>query len=238
VNESHLELKLLTGKPLEIEGAGNLYIPSLHEIIDIGESQYNLYLSALLFNKANLDGLETDELENFDLWFAICYRDADFRKICYAALKFFFKADAHMGSDDEGVFIYFNDRSQRIDKQNYDEIQSIIRKANYIKTQSEPEFAAANSKAQEMINLILRNKKNKPKTADTMNLHSMISGLAWKNNGMTMPQILELTIYQLYNGFFVTENIDHYQHTFAGIYAGTVDSKEINVSKIHWARIL
>ncbi|MNI40553.1 hypothetical protein D3C73_947780 [compost metagenome] len=107
--------------------------------------------------------------------------------------------------------------------------------SNHLKIENEPEFNPVNSKAQEMINLILKSRKKQHKPREKMDLLSIVSGLAWKQNGISMQEVFELNIYQIYNGFFFTNSIDHYHHTLTGIYAGTVDGKSVKMSDIHWA---
>lgn len=238
MTDKDLELKLLAGIPIEIVNVGYLYVPTMLEIAKLGDSVYNQYLSALLFNKSSIEEIKGEEIDEFDLLFTVCYQNVEFGNIFFDAIKFYFKEEIQLGSDDSGFFFYFENNNRRIDKSNFAEIQRIIKKANYIKVDKTPEYKAGNSKAQEMIDLIEKNKKNKPQKKETMNLNSITSGLAWKSNGINIREIFELTIFQIYNGFFTTENIDNYSHTFTGIYTGNIKSEGIDFEKIHWAKVL
>ncbi|MDF2650404.1 MAG: hypothetical protein K0Q73_6209 [Paenibacillus sp.] len=239
MNNNDLELKLLYGAPIDLEHVGTIHNPSLRDIVTMGESLYNQYLSAILFHKSHIEGLNLEEAyTSFQILFNYCYHNEDFRDITLKAIQFFFKENAHLGHDDTDVFFYFGDisESRRINESNFDLIQDIIKKMNYIKTSKETDYNPANSKAQQMIDLIMNNKKNKPKPKETMNLHSIISGLAWKSNSHHLFNIFDLTIYQLYQGFSTMENIDHYYHTLVGIYSGNVNGKDINFAQLHWAK--
>lgn len=237
MNEKDLNLMLLMGTPIPIDGGLSLHVPKLRDIITMGESRFNECLSGLLFDKSNIDGLNDDRLTNFEVLFAYCFHNAEFKNIIFNGLKLIFKEEAQMGDDGSNVFFYFDD-SRKIDLSNFDVIQRVLKKANHIKVDKEPEFNPANSRAAQMIELIKKGKKNKPKPKETMNLHSIISGMAWKSNAVNIFNIFDLTIYQLYNGFYTTENIDNYHHTLSGVYAGTVDGKEIKFDQIHWAKII
>lgn len=225
------------GEPILVSDGLHLHVPKLREIIAMSESKYNELLSALLFDKGNIDGLDDDRLTSFEVLFAYCFHNVEFKNIIFNALKLIFKEEAQMGDDGSNVFFYFDD-SKKIDNSNFDFIQEVLKRANYIKVDNEPEFNPANSKAAQMIELIKKGKKSKPRPKETMNLHSIISGLAWKAKDVNIFSIFDLTIYQLYNGFYTTENIDNYHHTLQGIYAGTVDGKDIKFDQIHWAKIL
>ncbi|MCR8641544.1 hypothetical protein NV379_02640 [Paenibacillus sp. N1-5-1-14] len=241
MNETDLELKLLYGCPIPIEGVGMMLPPKLADIIKLGETNYNQFLSTLLFDKDNIDlASEAAEYNNLQILCSYCYHHEDFRTITLQAIEFFFKEKAHLGYDESNVFFYFGSEleNRKIDNEKLDLIQFVLKKMNFFKTSKEPEYNPANSKAKQMIDLIMKNKKNKPKPKETMNLHSIISGMAWKSNNVNIINVFDLTIYQLYQGFRVMENIDNYEHTLTGIYSGNVNSKEINFSQLHWAKII
>jgi hypothetical protein len=233
-----IELKLLAGMPIEIEGAGLFYSPTLREIISLGYSVYTKYISAILFDKSNIEGAESADISNFEFLFGLSIHNEDFRNTITDALSFFFRKETQLYADDTGAFFYLGDLSCRVNESNFETIQDVVKKANHIKITKEPEFRPANDKAREMIEKILAARKNRPKPKEKMNLHSIISGLAWRNNGINLVNIFDLTIYQVYDGFFRTEKIDNYQFTLSGIYAGTVNGKEINYQNIHWTRII
>ncbi|RAV12176.1 hypothetical protein [Paenibacillus contaminans] len=236
-----IDLQLLAGMPIELEGIGYLHIPTLKEIISIGESRYSRFLSAMLLDKHNIEGMSDSKLTNFEMMYSYCYHNDEFRTILFDAFGFFFKQKTQMGHSGPHVFFYLGDESEKrvIDQSAMERIRDILRRANFIKAQKAAgEYAPANSKAQQMIDLIKRNRRNRPQAQETMNLHSMISGLAWKSSALNLFTIFDLTVYQLYQGFRAVENIDNYNHTLTGIYAGTVDGKEINFAQIHWAKII
>lgn len=238
LNEQDLQLKLLMGTPVDVGNGLLLHIPKLKEIISLGESKYSQYLLACLFDKNHTDELKGSELSSLEILFGYCFHNEEFRQVTLDAWKFLFQSEASMGNDETNVFFYFEQLDKRIDKENFTYIQQIIRKANYIKADKEAEYRPANSRAAQMIERIKNGRKHRPKSRETMNLYSMISGLAWKSNTISLVTIFELTIYQLYNGFYTIENIDNYHHILSGIYAGTVDGKQIRFDQIHWAKIL
>jgi len=236
MNEDDLKLRLLVGMPIPIEKAGDMYIPSLKKIISVGESNYNQFLSVLLLNKDNIDGLvERDDLTNFHVATYFCYHDLKFKDSFLNALSFFFKSDVCFEYSDTIAYFDLGNKN-RIDESNFNKVQWILGKANYVS--NEKEYKPANSKAREMIDMIRKSKKTRPKPKELMNLHSIISGLAWKSKNLNITNIMDISIYQLYNGFYTIENIDNYHHTLSGLYAGTIDGKSIKFDQIHWAKII
>jgi hypothetical protein len=238
MNEKDLELKLLAGLPIPIEGVGLIYIPTLKEVISMGESRYHECLSGLLFSKNNIEGLQEQEGSNLEWLLAYTVHDKRFGESVFDGFKLIFKEEAHLGQYNKNVFFYLGDihEGRIIDSVKFEQIQHVLKKANFIK--DEPEYKPANDLAKKMIEMIKKNAKGRPKPKETMNLHSIINGLAWKSPSINLLNIFDLTVYQLYQGFYTTDNIDNYHHTLTGIYAGTVDGKNIKLSDLHWAKIL
>ncbi len=237
MNDHDLDLQLLEGSPIHIDDVGFFYVPSLREIAKINYSVYSQYVSLMLFDKKNVEGFQDKEVDNFELIMIFCYQDANFQNNFFKALDFFLKNNFSIFSNEHEIFLYSTENTSRITKNSFEKIQSIVKKINFIKD-SEVEYKPANSKAQEMIDFIKRVKKNKPTPKEKINLKSIISGLSWKSNGINIKDIFDITIYQLYDGFFSTENIDNYYHTFTGIYSGNIDAKKLDMSNFHWAKII
>lgn len=236
MNEKDLELKLLTGVPIYIDSVGYLNPPKLEEVIQIGESVYNQIVAHLLIDKSNIESL-TSEATNFQAALVLYHYNDMFRKLFSYGIELYFKEKLNYSEDG---FFYFGSISDNriIDQEAFDVIQRCVIAANKIKIKQEEEFNPANEQAKRIIDMILKGRKEKPKSKETVDLHSMISGLAWKSNNLSILDITKLTIYQLYDGLNRLDNIEHYQNIMTGIYSGTVDSKKINFNDIHWRKII
>lgn len=66
-------------------------------------------------------------------------------------------------------------------------------------------------------------------------LFSIIAGVATKHNSINLLNIWDYTIYQIIHSFKLLEKISNEDRTMTGIYSGTIDSKKIDLDKIHWA---
>ncbi len=234
LNETDLRFKMLANMPVYLEEAGEIFLPTLREIAEMGLSRYTQQLSFLLLDRNSFPHFFDERVTNFDLFYANCFHNESFREVSYRALRLFFHVNAEMVEEGGRIFFRF-EHGGVLDHDNFPTLQYMLTLANYLKNSTEPEYNPVNSKAQEMVSLILKNRKKQPRPKEKMDLSSIVSGLAWKPNGIRLPELFELNIYQVYTGFFITNNIDHYHHTLAGIYAGTLDGKNIKMSDLHWA---
>ena len=238
-----LELKLLSGETVEVQDVGVLHFPTAREIIKMGKSRYDQLVAALLFDKVHHSNLKDLNGSNLEFLLVYCFHhpEDDLSKDFIASLEYHFKEKVSISAED-GLF-YLGDYQEKrfIDEDSFEFIRDVIRRANHIQStdgDDEDGYNPANEIAAEFIKELEEKKKRRPKPKETINLHSIISGLAWKENGMNLKDIFDLTLYQIYAGFATTENIDNYRYTMSGIYAGTVDGKKIKPEKIHWARVI
>lgn len=233
INEDDLSLKLLAGIPIIIEDLGEIYFPKLREIIIFGEQKYNQLLSCLLVTKDLFEQLKNEDLTSLEIAMIYCYQDKQFKEIFLKAFSMFFQKELLV--DTKGFF-YFKEGENKIHilPEQFNDIQFILKKANNIQIKTEPEYNPGNERAAKFIQKMLKTKKNKPVPKNKTDLHSIISGLAWKANNVNIFNIFDLTIYQLYDAFYRLENIDNYHYTLSGIYAGTVDGKKIDIKNINW----
>lgn len=233
MDELDIHFKLLGGRPIFIEQAGYLTIPSLEKIVDMNMSIYNSFLASLLIDKSMIKGDLDSNVTNFDIFYANCYHNQEFKTTAFAAIYVFFGENPDLKESEDNVYIEIG--KGQINHSNFDIIQRVVRLGNNVEIQNEPKFNPANSRAAKLIEEMLEEDAKRPKPKEKVDLHSIVAGLAWKNNGMSLADLFKLNIYQIYNGLYVTNNIDNYRHTITAIYAGTIDGKNIKLTDIHWA---
>lgn len=241
MNMSDIELKLLAAEPVEIARCGCIHIPTVREVIKMDESKYNQYLSLLLLDKDSMDEEVDEKYSSFDIIFANCFHSEEFRSMYFDAIEVVFKKRPQMCDVKTSIdaFFYFEDDG-RIHKDNYGQIQEIISVGNHVKkTRDKKDFNPANDQAKKFMEKLMYFRKNTNiKKKEEITLHSMVNGMAWKSNNVNILNIFDLTVYQLREGFFSLTNIDDYQYTLHGIYAGTVDMKKIKFDRLQWAKII
>lgn len=229
-------LKLLLGQPVNIDGI-NIYSPTLNEIISVGYDTYNYGLSSLLFDKSLFEDLKEIKEPNFDLMIHFFVKDESFRKSIETGSRLIFKEEITVDMiNDQPCFVL---GKTLINASSLEEIQRMIKIANRIPDKKpEDEFNPGNSKARELMNKILKDRASRAPKKPTTNLYSIISGLSWKSNGVNILEIGNLTIYQVYDGFYRMENIDHYNGILTGIYTGNIDSSKIKLQESAWTKII
>lgn len=249
----HLELKLLAGYPIEIESGeiecpnkiGNIYQPKIKDIIDIEEDKYNQYIGLLLFDTDLIDiddvylhEIGLNKITTFEFLLIQSMIDNEFKMLTEEALAFFLKENVSLlinlglfcvGDMSEGRFI---------DTNIYDYIRKVLIKTNYLKELEEEEnLQFGNEMAREWYLEMKRAEQNRPKPKPKVNLHSIISAMMWRTN-KSIDEILDMTIYQLYDGYYRLFLIDDSLGIKDGIYHGMIDSKAIKPDDLNWARII
>lgn len=234
-NDTDIHLKLLAGMSVEIDGIGEFTPLTMREIISMGESVYNQRLSVLLFDKSKLDKSEMDELTNFESLTVFLYYDQSFRDLFFYALKMFLGVEPDINKDGQ-ILLSKNENVTILDEVGFDEIQRIAKLSNLIKSEKEDEYEAGNERARKFMEKLKKRKEKFAKVKDQkINLHSLISGLAWRSS---YNDVLNLTIYQLYDGFQRIEKINDYEYTLLGIYTGNIDGKKVKLPDINWANVI
>lgn len=235
MDNKDLQFRLLAGMPIPFE-KGFIYSPKLREIAEIGYNKYYDLLSVLLIDKSNVEMSQDYDLTNFEILFHLSYQDKEFGDKLFQAFDLFLKEFPRRQYDENGVLFLFENWS--LNNENFDQFQSLIELSNCVTTKPEKKYKFANKKAKELFDRLLKEfptpKSFKKKNEIT--LFGIVNALAWRNNGMNIKEIFDLNVFQIYQAFLTTENIDNYMSTIHGIYAGTVDINKINIQKIHWAK--
>lgn len=233
------DLQLLAGLPTTIKDVGSIHPLKLSEIAEMGEDRYNQFLNVLCFDvdDLELENVDLTALTTYDLIVTQCEVNKEYLQLVTDALSMFFKDK--VGYSNEYYLFYLGDiRDGRIIyRDNYEDIKAIIRKQNFIQEKKKEEYNPANEQAKQFIEKLKRLKKERPKTKETVNLHSIISSIAWKSH-IGIHAVWDLTIYQLFDAYYRLDVVDNYDKTLAGIYAGTVDASKINMKELNWSKII
>lgn len=102
------------------------------------------------------------------------------------------------------------------------------------KKKEKPKFA--NERARKLNERIEANRKKAEKyKKDTLDLVDYISSLRWRL-GISKKEVLNMTMYELYEGLQRVDLIGKTEHLLSGIYSGSVSVKSINEKETHWMR--
>lgn len=239
----HIELKLLAGYPIETDG-GLIYQPKIKDIVDIGEEKYQQYLGLLLFDTdlieikdKELQRVEMDEFTTFDFLYFLSVLNENTRSLVEDSLRFFFRKDILTLNDYRFCVGHFGEQ-KFITRDNYNYIKKVLIKMNFLKElEEEEEIEFGNELARQWYLEAKKVEKNRPKPKPQINLQSIISAMMWRTN-KTTEQILDMTVYQLHDGYHRLFLIDECLGLRDGLYHGTVDKSKINPNDLNWAKII
>ena len=225
-----LELLLLSGLPISIDIC-NLYPIKLKDIVKLGYSKYNYYISLLLIDKSNLQNEEDDlsKVSNFDIIFHSCLNYEQFRINYCEMLELFFKKPIKLGK----YFFYFDDNNNNIIcKDNFDNIISLLKEINCMINKEDIEFNPANEKAKEIAERIKKARekinKIKSKSGENLSLGDLISAFAFYNKNTDLNSIFEMTIYQFNNQFQRMQLVNNYEISIQSLLHGA-DPKKVEI---------
>lgn len=234
LNENDIKLRLVSGVPIVVEGIGQLYLPTVKEVIGMTELKYQSLLTHLLFDKKSIDYSEDlDQYSDFEVLLMYINHNDSALESFFNAFKLFFTTTPNL--HEKGI-IYFGELTEEslLTEEKMKYVQKILKLAHFYEEKEEEKDNYANSIAKKMAEKLRKSKA--AQIPQKQNLHSMLSALGWKTFGV--EKILHKTIYQLYNGLRTIDNIDSFHYIQTGIHAGTINGEKIKLSDIHWANII
>jgi len=229
----------LMGNPIEIPTLGLIYPLTLDEIIEIGMSKYNQYLSLLTITTddiLNMIEIETDErIEPFEFLLLNSIMHEDFQVEILAALSFLFKKE--IGVCEDGYFYigHIND-CLCINVSNFGLMMDIISFQNCINNDNK-ETKAKSAKQKEFQKKLKEAKAKYNLNTNDINLEisNIISSVCAKHPSVNLLNVGKLTMYQLIDQFKRLNMIDEYFiNADALIHGASQDDVQIK----HWASTL
>jgi len=235
-------LQLLRGESIQITPQIIMNHPTLQEIIDYGEENYNNAINLFCMKPYDLMvelddlGIDFRTLSDFDLFVQLLgtpiYKDA---------IKFWigqceFKAYTNT---ENGELVLFDEMLDlKIDRYIYGNMAEYVRQLHFISDKRE--FNVENDIAVQFLIEEERGKRKrqskKPKKEFESQLSNTISFFCWNNNsGYSLRNVWDLKVYQFYDGIQRLHKTDHYKNTMLGVYTGNVDGSKIDMESINWA---
>lgn len=193
------------GKPTIVHGIP-VYSPTIDSIGDIGEIQYNVYLTLATFDKESIlklmFGLSSDEyseLENEDSYEVLTSIPVIANELINA-LSFFIKDQVQ---HDQLSNSYLVHDKTFINSNNYLELVKTIKEQNGVsESKKSIKFNSEISKQKYERLLELRKNSKKKNDDQSLTLKDMLSILCHaEGNGINIFNVGELTIYQVYEHF-------------------------------------
>lgn len=239
-----LKLKLFTGGAINATGYGDIIPLTVREIVDKGYSEYMKCLNIMTLETKDFIDDPPEEVHILEL--LMIYGGQEIESAFEEAMALFLRGDILFDKEDCRVFVKLNDEEINIvSKENYHEIQDVIKWQNYIKNFDEKKldnFDPADEetrKLKEQMDAIARKrdelKKKQGQSSDEdedsdIDFYDILSAISSKSYGVNELNVPELTVYQVYRKFKRMEIIDQYDISIKSILAGAKD-----VRLTHWS---
>ena len=238
------KLALLRGKDFQFNSFIHIHYPTLEEVTDIGEEVYYdavyKFCSTPSDHKVMLDdmGLDYSQIDDWEL-FMMLYKQL-FNDEEKRALSLIFN-DFDITVFDVFTRLEFNDvvlaldENTIFDKAVYLQIISILRDMNGLARRVDRPGNEHTRKY--LIDKERRKLKNRRKKKQESYLYPLVVALIntpeFKYDYKT---VWSLTLYQFNQSVKHIQKVKEFGFVMQGIYAGTVDSSKLDMSRIHWLK--
>lgn len=237
-----IELKLLAGLPIEIDGIGKVFAPSLREIASIGEDRYNQYLSVILFDKSRVEDAKED-FGDFEYLYLVSYHNKLYNQMTLDGLKFFSKEIATFSDiNQKEVNCKLGDHGV-INKNNFPIMQKVVKLQNCLEHQDSTKDNPSNEKARQLLEKkkMLSKKVAKAKSSDgnsdPLTLFDLVSILAsssnynLSSNENNPMSVWNLTMFQFNDAFNRLKIFKEYEVNVQALMNG---AKAEEIQMKHW----
>ena len=209
-NEIDMNLKLLRGKPIEIEMVGKVYPITLNDIVDITIEKYYQFLSLLCVDKISIQKLLNidDEIGVFEFIYINCIKNDEYKNFILEALEYFLREK--IGLCDYGFYVGFIENNKIINEQIFEEIVKIIKLQNCLVSKVEKEkYKPVNERARKILEKLKKDQLTREKIkqrqanedGESLDLFDLVSILSAYGNNINIFNIWDLTFFQFNNQF-------------------------------------
>lgn len=239
------KLKLLASIPIDIGICQVHPLKIRPDIVPIGEEKYNEYLSILLFNMSDLDGIgnvEEIEMTPYDIVIINSIANESFKNKILKALSLFIKEEVYFYNDEKYAFFYIGDvlDSRIITKDIYEILRSVLRQQNCI-PETKGKFQPANKTAEDfmkqMEGIKSKYKKYTKQDDNKITLYDLVSAVVWKGK-KSYDEVFNYSIFQLYEALDRINIVDNYTFVMNGIYSGSIDTSKMQkeLKELNWIK--
>lgn len=228
-----LELKLCSNDPIYIDGVPIFPIP-LKTVAEVGYCRFNAELRILCLTTDDVKVLTGDDISDVGIYTYLvgnALRDEEMMN----AILFWLSQITRSKIIFSTKRLCFTSGAFDISKENFDDIQMVIRNRNGLQDINEEEENPANEAARRVLQRRKeeRLKRRKAKTQDdesAITLADLISILA-NGLGMTMQNVMEYDLYQFNDQFNRLKIMDDYDVSVQALLHG---AKKEDVHLTHW----
>jgi hypothetical protein len=228
-------LRLLTGKPIDIDNFGNINPLNLGQIIDKGYMDYLLYLNVFCFKKEQFMENAPEELLIFD--FLMLAEDEYVQELLTNALEFFLQDKITIIKEKFLIAVGTTKENLKfINRLNYEDICYVIQIQNFMRSvDNDLDVFDKNDKAKEIQDKLNKSReevkrvKNKENNDIESDFYDLLSSLSTKGN-INKKDLLNYTMFQIYDEYKRLIHIDQYDTSILALMQGAK-----NVKLKHWS---
>lgn len=219
--------QLILGKPVLMDDATCLvHQLKIKEIFDIGSENFFKSLALLTMSEQKIQSLtKVAEANTFDFLCEMSKTKDDFKNDVCEAISLFTKEEVYffglpffqIGEPME------NGDTRVIDKNNFNELRSILQQQNFLDENSGKQTKAASKISQKMEEN--RRKINKIKGAVDLEFVDLVASLPLTGCNLNITQVLELTYYSFNDQFKRSRKKDQYETNIRSLLAGASSKK-------------
>lgn len=233
-------LALLAGEDIPLRKDFKVRHPKVSEISIFKEEKYMNLISFFCVKSYDLlvelddIGIRWEDLSNYETFLMLFNKETH-----KEYFDWIFKGDYNfylIQNENEELVLFDPDNFIIYDKLLHEEVSSFLRKINFLSLQNE--FAPANEFARQ---LVVDQKRKEKERASRKNLKQkpylldIVSFVTWNNtSGMGYTDILNLSIWQLHDGYRRLLKTDNYKNIMSAYYSGNIKREDINFNAIDW----
>lgn len=230
ITKESIELGLYSSKPIHV-GEVPVRSVSLDEIAEMGIPKFNGLLSLMCSSLSDIPGVEfTGDITYFDILISSAYEDKEMREKIYKAFELFI---GEVPTIDAKNVSFIFPSGYSINKENFKDIQTVIRIRNGITEKSDDDYNPADEKARAVIERMKQLKKKvakaKPETSN-ISFGELISATA---AGLQIP-MWEIMRYDMYQFNDQLNRMRLFKDWDTNIQALVHGAKSEDVNLKHW----
>jgi len=199
LTELDLNLKLLRGLPIEVQGI-KIYPPTIDDIVEATFEKYNGFLNLLCIDKDSIKNIFKlkEDISAFEFIVVGCNENDEYKNLIFEALQFFLKekVDTHYAG--------FLVDKQPMNEEAFNEIVKIIKLQNcLVEKETEEKIKPANERARKMLEQMKKNQEelNKIKAKNVLTFYDLISIFAAYSENINILNVWDLTFFQFNDQF-------------------------------------
>lgn len=242
MKEIDLKLKLFAGRAINAEGYGDITPLTVREVVDVGYSEYMKCLNIMTLTAKDFFEDAPEELHVLEL--LMIFGGQEIESAFEQALALFLHGEIILDKDECRAFVKKSeDEINVVTKDNYHEIQEVIKWQNYINSFEEKKLEnnfdpvdEETRKLKEQMDAVakrrdeLKKKQKQNSSSDEedegdIDFFDILSAISSKSYSVNELDALNLTVYQVYRKFKRMEIIDQYDISIKSILAGAKDVK-------------